>query len=69
MANRSSWLGGLAKKAGGIYLQFLIIVAIMAFFAYVLNAIYGIEDHETRILMSSVFLAFFTAMIVMSRKL
>ncbi len=65
-ASRMKWL---FNEIGGIYLQFLIIVAIMIVFSFFLNSIFSIEDNETRIIFSSLFLVFFTGILVILRRI
>jgi hypothetical protein len=49
-----------------MYLQYVIIIVIAVFFAYILNAIFAVDDNEMRVMLSSVFLAFFAGAIVLS---
>lgn len=52
-----------------MYLQFIILIAIAVFFAYVLNFIFAVEDNELRIMLSSIFLACFSAAIIIFKKI
>lgn len=65
----SSWIRSPLNKAGGIYLQFLIIVTLMIIFAFLLNGIFSIDDNEVRIIFSSLFLAAFTGVIAVFRRI
>ena len=49
----------LSVRALRLYAQYLAIVLIGAAFAYVLNAVFSIEETETRIMFTSLFLAAF----------
>jgi hypothetical protein len=52
-----------------MYMQFIILIAIAVFFAYVLNFIFAIEDNELRIMLSSIFLACFSVAIIIFKKI
>jgi len=52
-----------------MYLQFIILIAIAVFFAYVLNFIFAVEDNELRIMLSSIFLACFSVAIIIFKKI
>ncbi|MFH0956348.1 MAG: hypothetical protein V1813_00640 [Candidatus Aenigmatarchaeota archaeon] len=57
-----------AQKLGRFYLQFLMIIAIGACFAYVLNGIFMVGDDKSRILFSAVFLLLFSGALVAIEK-
>ncbi len=57
-------MSGIASFLGRMYFQYIIIIVIAVFFAYILNSIFGINDAEMRIMFSSVFLAFFAGAIM-----
>ena len=52
-----------------MYMQFIILIAIAVFFAYVLNFIFAVEDNELRIMLSSIFLACFSVAIIIFKKI
>ncbi|UCD03139.1 MAG: hypothetical protein JSV63_00700 [Candidatus Aenigmatarchaeota archaeon] len=64
--SRAKWM---FNEVGGLYLQFLIILALMVIFAFFLNSIFSIDDNELRIIFSSFFLAGFTGIIAVFRKI
>jgi len=54
---------------GRMYFQYIIILLIAVFFAYILNIIFAIDDANMRIMLSSVFLASFAGAIILFWKM
>jgi len=52
-----------------LYMQFLVIILIAVVFAYVLNPIFAIEEIETRIMFTSIFLVVFAIAIMTIEKI
>jgi hypothetical protein len=55
----------IASLLGRLYFQYIIIIVIAVFFAYILNIIFAVDDVEVRIMLSSVFLAFFAGAVLL----
>jgi ABC-type transport system involved in cytochrome bd biosynthesis fused ATPase/permease subunit len=55
----------IASLLGRLYFQYIIIIAIAVLFAYILNTIFAVDDAEVRIMLSSVFLAFFAGAVLL----
>jgi hypothetical protein len=49
----------IARMFSRLYMQYLAIILIAVVFAYVLNAVFSIDETETRIMFTSLFLAAF----------
>ena len=60
---------GMGGFFGRMYLQFIIIIFIAFFLAIILNSAFIIDDHELRIMLTSIFLACFTGAILVIRKI
>lgn len=54
---------------GRIYFQYIIILLIAVFFAYILNTIFAIDDANMRIMFSSFFLVSFAGAIILFWKI
>ena len=60
-----SWLANGAMR---IYAQFLVILILALFISFVINPIFGVDDDNSRIMSSALFLAAFAgAMVILSR--
>jgi len=51
------------------YMQFLVIVLIAVVFAYILNAVFSIDENETRIMFTALFLIAFAFILVAFEKI
>ncbi len=60
---------GMGGFFGRMYLQFIIIIFIAFFLAIILNSAFIIDDHELRIMLTSILLACFTGAILVIRKI
>ncbi len=59
----------IASFLGRLYFQYIIIIVIAVFFAYILNVIFAVDDTEMRVMLSSIFLVFFAGAIMFFGKM
>jgi hypothetical protein len=60
---------GAAGFISRLYLQYLVIIAIALFFAYVLDFVFATDDNELRIMLSGLFLLGFAGSLLAIRKI
>lgn len=65
LAREEIRMPGMPSVFGRLYLQYVAIIAIAVLFAYVLNAVFAVDDNELRVMLTSVFLAFFAAAVLL----
>jgi hypothetical protein len=51
------------------YMQFLVIIAIAVVFAYILNFVFAIDENETRIMFTALFLVAFALILMAIEKM
>jgi hypothetical protein len=59
----------IARTLRRFYMQFLVIILIAVVFAYILNFIFSIDDNETRIMFTALFLMAFAFILIAFEKM